>query len=497
MQISNFEICLLIFYDWKNTMIIPKKELVQNLIKIYSFGYITKEADNGNKEIIDSFAAAFKKNVTDRISIIYDLANYIAIEENYVEPEWKEMIANHYVHSAYSSTLKQSVIRIHFLSQKDFSEENYLGFITLRPLEEIAIALSFIYVNWKHKIYSNRVSYVMTYQKEIHFMGKSIMIETYPFFAQDSIVTCCADANVIMLAKYFNNKFNLTSTEKMGSVFKKPSKIHRLPKRVDSTLLQDMLTNIGISFRMLGFCHAKEFDDDKWYMIQKYIDAYIESGLPVILGIDGHVVQLIGHINNIDDIDRKYIVYDDSGHLEKLCLEKCEKNKHKFSYILNINNIKEYFRNAKSDNFFILLSEHERVYIDFERYQFFLTEYLLQYSVLDDKNESIISHIFSENKVINDNVHFRTMLVDNSILKCFLMQQKSKEQEKLINKLLKRGLTHYLWYTEINVDNKKFCLCADPTMYYNTIDIEKLFLFATPIAILDNNNTLSLLTKNS
>ena len=80
------------------------------------------------------------------------------------------------------------------------------------------------------------------------------------------------------------------------------------------------------------------------------------------------------------------------------------------------------------------------------------------------------------------------MLVDNSVLKEFLLSNIIPEQEKIISNLLKKGLPHYLWYTEITIEGESFCLCADPTMYYNTRDIEKLFFDLGPIGLMDNKS---------
>lgn len=480
-------------------MIIHKEDLAAKLINVYNFGYTTKNKMKNN-DIVSLFSQELKENVFDRIGVLYNLTKFAIIEENYVETEWKEMIAKHYIHSAYSSTLRQRVIRIHLLSEDEFSEENYLGFITLRPLEEITIALSFVYVNWKHKIFSNDISYVMTYPKEVHYMGKSIVIHTYPFFAQDSIVTCCADANVIMLSKYFLNKFNSISTEKLSLIFEKQSTQHQLPKKVDSALLRRMLSDSGISYRIERYHDIEKMENSEWLRVQKNIDAYIESGLPVILGIDGHVVQLIGHIDSNNGLDRKYIVYDDSGHLEKLCLEN-QQIKHKFSYMLSINDIKNYISKTqisqnedKVNSFFLLMSEHEKVFIDFNRYQVFLSENLIQYADLDKNSNSLFSHIFDNNSKVKSSVSFRNMLIDNSLIKEFLLRQEIPEQSETINKILNKELPHYLWYTEISMGNKAVCLCADPTMYYDTRDIEKLFLYTEPIGIIDGTS-LSLLTK--
>lgn len=472
-------------------MIIQKECLSKELLKIYDFGYFV--GDKTDKQIQEMFDKSLKKFVLDRIGLIYQLANYFVIEENYVETEWKEMIAKHYIHSAYASSLKQRVIRIHFLYDNSFCEKNYLGFITLRPIEELAISLSFIYVNWNHNLFSNNTSFVMTYSKDVHYKGKKITIQTYPFFAQDSIVTCCADANLIMLSKYFSNKYGVLFQGKTDSAFSNNSKMHQLPKKISLNLLQKMLTEVGISYRTLNYFDADKMNAKNWNEIQMYIDAYIESGLPVILSLDGHVVQLIGHLGVEKDDNKEYIVYDDSGHLEKICNGSAENNKHSFAYSFSIKQIKNYIQKEKITKFSLLMSEHERIYIDFKRYQIYLFEHLRGYAQLDENKSTILSTIFDDEN-LSDKVLLRNIIVDNSLLKEFLSEQKTAEQESQILALLNHNLPHYLWYTEISIDNKSFCISADPTMYYDTLDLEKLFLHTSPIGILEGMS-MTLLTK--
>lgn len=475
---------------------IPKEELGENLIEIFDFGYNYKSENGINEENKERFLDALRHNIINRIGMIYNLAKYVIIEENYVEPEWKEMVSRHYIHSAYSKNLRQRVFRIHFLCNNEFLEENYLGFITIRPLRELSIALSFIFVNWKHRFFDDGTSYVMTYKKDIHYLGKRLTIETYPFFSQDSIVACCADANVVMLTKYYSNKFKSAFAGKTATTFIRTSKKHQLPKRVNLALLQEKLTEVGVPFRVKSFQQVKNYTDEQWDGVQKYIDVFVESAIPVVLGIDGHVVQLIGHMEFKEDTEKKYIVYDDSGYLEQICLKSDETIKRKFSYLISINDIRKYLekKGTNEDRFFILMPEHERVYIDFEQYQIFLLYLIKENADVDWDQESLYSKLFNEEGKIKDKVIFRNMLVDNSHLKNFLNQQRSKGQEKSIENLLHKELPHFLWYTEIELNGDKICICADPTMYYDTRNFDELFLGENPIGIL-GENYLSLLTR--
>lgn len=471
------------------------KELFwKKLYEAYDYGY---KIDNEETE--KGFKENLQKKIINRIDFLYDIANYFVIEDNYIEPEWKAMIAKHYINSAYSTTLKQSVIRIHFLSENNFTKNSYLGFITLRPLEEMEISLSFVYLNWEHSFFNGQKTYVMTYPKEIHYMGKSITIHTYPFFAQDTIVTCCADANVIMLTKYFSNKYKL-AINRQNNV--KVVKKHNLPKKVDVTRFPDMLSESEIPYRS-KLCEDITSTGIENKKIEKEIFSYIESGLPVVLIGDGHVIQLIGYTVS-EEIDvPKFIVYDDSGYLEKIvCGDNSKKH---ITYLMSIGEIMNYFskrpykKNRKMRLFFL---EHERVYIDYRTYNSTMYEYLVQLYKLDENKSSAISKVFLDNGIdkvfFRKEIKIRTMLADNSKVKEFFLKNYNINQKEIIGEFVKKALPHYLWYTEITTEeNRTFCLCADPTMYHQTRDYMKLFLDTGKRMIigLKQGEHLSLLTE--
>ena len=77
----------------------------------------------------------------------------------------------------------------------------------------------------------------------------------------------------------------------------------------------------------------------------------------------------------------------------------------------------------------------------------------------------------------------------------FVKEQKNDVQETYIEELLQKDLPHYLWYTEISMKDDMVCLFADPTMYYGTKDVQKIFLNCPPIALVESKR-LPLLTKS-
>lgn len=93
-------------------------------------------------------------------------SRYFLIEESYVETEWKDMISVHYINTSY--LFSNTVMRVHIFMRKEVSNEAYMGFFTLRKIDEVRIMLSFIYPNWERIAYQRKHLYVMTYLKKVH-----------------------------------------------------------------------------------------------------------------------------------------------------------------------------------------------------------------------------------------------------------------------------------------------------------------------------------------
>lgn len=509
-----------------NINFIPKNELVASLYKEYNFGYYDDKSDS----IPEKFEKSFFKYVLNRIDKLYHLSNFFIIEENYVEKEWKKLISEHYINSAYALRLKEHVIRVHCLLGSKFSDENYLGFFTLRPIEELSIALSFVYLNWNHSFFGNN-SWVMTYSKQVNYKGQTVSMKTYPLLSQDSIVTCCADVNVYMLSKYLHNKYGVINVD-IDDVLKANFTTERkLPRKISVQNIKSILDNIKIPF-----FHYKFNSIDS---LGSVINAYIESALPVILIVNEHAIQIIGYLKQ-DENKYSYIVYDDSGYLadkltdnEKDCMiyltnersirklmdESTKESIIKHSEIYNSevqNNINAIILLVEKmqNRLNVIVPVFNRVYIDAIRYFSKVSEFISRTFDMDsksndalrDKDKIILKIKNGEEIDLLETSRIRSFLVDNSKVKShfkenvipYLMNNDELNEKydfSNIETFISSPLSHYLWYSEIEIqEDVTICLCADPTMYYATEDDELFFmnLFNVPI---DKNKRLELLTK--
>lgn len=472
------------------------EKLEDALFTIYTFGYTTNKA----------FKSAFHENVTKRLPILYEKAKYVNIEKSYVETEWKDLISLHYINTTYANELKNRVIRVHFFKEKVCSEDNYVGFITLRPIQEMQIALSYVIVNWNailaHASKKDEKSQMVTYNKRVHCMGKELFIKTYPLLVQDSIVTCCVDVNLITLTRFLSHK-GMTKklsikdmcgedinggcpkylTEGYISNFCKEKKIPLKLSTIDVSQLEDEKQDLD---------EEKQKEPGLVTVLTKkgmiaYINAYLNSNLPVFLCGAGHVVQIVGYIEH--GKEKRHIIFDDSGSRDP---QKLPKEKGRCIY--NVDLYKYLYENNDADDdmgITIGVPTFERVYIDYPYYETFLFSKLRK---LADKN----GRIFSKKLFESDGNYTKGVKIMSCLIECStLMQHLRKNLEEIkqvmdtsvnesediienqiaiVENLEKVPMPHYVWYTEVTLDREScFALCADPTRYYVTDHPGKVF----------------------
>ncbi len=439
-----------------------------------------------DKDFYEFHYELYENYIIEKIKLFDEQSKFILIEKEYTEHVWKEIYSLHYAHTTYSKSNK--VMRVHFFNnfispklciEQGILEDSYLGYVTLRPIPDFNLMLSFIVPNWNNLKYSTP-SYFMTCEKNVHIFAYSIPIKTFEFYSQDSVVTTCADADIIMSATYTNCKYN----HKMIKVNDIQKYANNSPLPSKGLLVKDMIEIFRSNGSPVDYLLKKkikklgETKNQKKKETVKYseslkdstniLDTYIESGLPVIIYNSKHVVLVIGHTSTTP---KKYIVYDDSGVFLKQVTGSS-------SFVGTVSN-KDLFPN-NNNTVSLICATHGRVYMNAEEYDLFVEEYMK--NILT--NESILSK--------------RSMIVDNVILKnhlLYLLESESQLDENTKNSiydLIYSDLPHYLWYTEIGIYDEKsmFVMIGDTT--YPTYTNLKIFKLCF---LLPNTCKLELLTK--
>lgn len=425
------------------------------------------------KEVVDlndeevPLEVQLKKYLLPRLNIFCnDETIYYIFENEYIETEWKDMISVHYINTSYQT--RRTVMRVHLFRKPELEEKVYLGFITLRSINDVELMLSYIYPNWKNMLKNLKENcYFITYKKRVHICGRELNIYTYPLYVQDSAVTSCSHASMISMSKYLEGKYNYNNIR----IFDINNSYTYGRKKIYPTLGLDPLQMLEILDTNGISVDYKLYSDKMQRAVRAHIDFCIESAMPVLLGIhivgkEGvaeHVVQIIGHTIRSDG-ERDYIIYDDSGYF--IAQKNHDDNPvAPFIDIVTWDEIKDLLKEGEEHECgFIMYPMHEKIYILYDE-------------LIKRHFDPLMKRI---NKVKGNVMNVRVLIVDNNLVKKYLNDLLLKDQsydgstedekyeadmELEIERLLKQNLPHYVWVFEVSLENgKKNLILADPTL---------------------------------
>lgn len=397
----------------------------------------------------------FRQNIKRKIWPLLSQTRFFIIEDTYTETEWKDMIAEHYIHTKYVTT--PTVVRVHLFNGEQDIEAAYLGCFTLRKINNADMVLSFIYPNWnvlclERCNFAN--SYLITATKRIHIFAEELEIKTTPYFVQDGMVASCAHASILMMTHFLNLRFgykkirikevnqSYLSREKMF-----PTK-GLLPEQV-----MEVLTNNGINVVECELGGTKPSDEEKMG-IKGRVKAHLRSGMPVMLGIDGHGVLIIGFKEDED----KFLFLDDSGVLiHNINKEKYKDSKQEYDSFISScswDYIFDYVEDKPDDLVQFLMPVHERIYSDYEDVAYRCSILEENIGLTDDCEETIYT-VSDKRFFMIDNVEGKKFINEN-----ILDRETSGE---LLDAFICREQPHYLWCYEFEFEKEVYIIFINTT----------------------------------
>lgn len=514
-------------YNFSGELIIVTKScltgidsLIETIYQIYKFGYTSYNED---------FISEFNKQVINRIDFMVKKAKFFSVEDAYVETEWKDMVALHYINTSYASSLLPHVIRVHLLSDNCIAEENYIGFFTIRPIEELSIALSYVFPNWS--LFSGfldaKKARFVRYKKRIHCLAKELYIETYPILVQDTIVTCCADVNIVTLSRFLSHEYGGRKKAEIRDLCKDDYNF-AIPRVIKASYFEELCIKHHVPYKAREIDRSKIVPECELSLeerskegsatiktregITRYIDSYLDSNLPVVIHCDNHVIQIVGYVVDSSECE-KHIVFDDSGYLYP-CRNPSESGHASgpVFYVTSLNDLLFNYEETEEDRGLhrilrrlinIGIPQYDRVYIDYPQY-----ETLLEMIIYDNwgKAGEGVSGSETVEGITNPYYQFlndgsisqkrKSRLVECSKLVMFFrhnLDEAKRHQKKEtgtieeINELVsileevldilnREPLPHYIWYTELYGRNGNIAaICADPTRLYNSPLVDNIF----------------------
>jgi len=415
-SISSFYLTFLFFHD--------KEGLKKGIFESGCFLY-----PNVVGELVD--------NIENRLGKVFfaNIKTFI-LEYPYIEKEWREIYSLHYCKTNYKSTTPFA-IRLHLIKKsigklddlvvdnETKHSEDYLGYITLRPLPTSFISKIVIKPDRKfYNIEENKKLFMITSNQKVHIGPKEINFQAFPFFSQDGAVTVCAHADAWMVTNIMHEIYgtNEISLENLISGIPLVLSGRKIPSNgISMSQLAVSLAGNGQYVQLKYFLNKEGNEEENFEELMLHIDSCIESCIPCILAFNNHVIVIAGHTIDDKGENREYIIFDDSGyHIKKSFGEQ----EIKYSIKLPSEKLHEVLK--KVDYFYLLYPEFERVYFPLTSVYRLIKKY---------------TPIKKMQKDTDSNLKYRIILVDSRELKKFLDKNE-------IHVFDEYAFPHYIWLVE-------------------------------------------------
>ena len=433
---------------------VPYKSAEDLFSKLQELAYLGNHTEIQHK--------IFQENIERKIWPLLRQTKFYIIEDNYVETEWKDMIAEHYIHTKYN--VVSTVVRVHLFNGEQELDNSYLGCFTIRKIDNNEMSLSFIYPNWnvlcmEECNFAN--CYLATAKKHIHICAEELEIKTTPYFAQDGTVTCCAHAGILMLSHFLNLKFGYKKIRisEMAQGYLRREKQYPTKGLVPEQIME-ILTNNGVYIRPYNLDKREQYErtaED----IKQTIKAHLRSGLPVLLGINKHAVLIIGFCesNEYDGI----LFLDDSGVLihninEAKYIDSEQEydnfiSRCSWEYILN------YIENSPGEVVRFLIPFHEKVFVSYD--DVFCRCLIMELNTDPESSEDEETYLIQNKRFfIADNVDCKRFINENILDREFV--------KGAVDEFICNSQSHYLWCYEFEFQGEIYILFINSTYNVNT-----------------------------
>lgn len=352
------------------------------------------------------------------------------IVEDYIENEWRDSYDLYYSKTLYKYCTNLTK-RIHFISEnindvKEISQENYIGYINLRPIPLSQISrIRFKCTSNAFATFMNEEIYCLSIDTVVNLPHISVKFNSFPIYSQDGMVAICAHADLLMISKYMYKKFNFNNY-KLKDIIKNDIILNNNGRNLPSEGLNIL--------QILSILNHNNYNPVSTYFINgeynnipifNYINSFLESGLPVILAFNGHVILIIGHMHNSK---KHYLIADDSTYHITNSFKKDEAH-------VAIIEENEILNELKNTTVFVIAPTFDRFYFHYQYLSLIIDEYK------ELAKEDIKINVRNIEGIDSFNINTREILVESSELKQFLHQCGDNSYENVM-------MPHYVWFVE-------------------------------------------------
>ena len=217
----------------------------------------------------------------------------MVVETGYVDKQYRDTYYSYF--SQKYSSFNRNCLRLSFFEGNvdqdyitknsiDLVEKVFIGVVVLRPLNVGNIGTTLLNPR-KLKV----KGYMQFCKFKVMICGKKISFDAFPFSSQDAETMTCAETALFNLINYYGHKYPEYRILMPGEILDSLERTHYervLPaKGIGDEYITKVLSESHLYPRL--YSYVDNFDE--------LLYTYIESGIPLILGLPRHVVICIGH----------------------------------------------------------------------------------------------------------------------------------------------------------------------------------------------------------
>ncbi len=242
-------------------------------------------------------------------------ASSVAVEKHYLDKDYRDTFTGY--HARKFATPDSRCIRLHFfgasitadqlanaVDEEKKKELQYLGYSIIRPTRPNCIGRTML----SPAAQKHCSGHICLSQEEVSIQGTRLEVQGFPFIKQDTDATVCAESALWMLLRYFSNRYpqykefypfeitNLTKDYSLGRIFPSAG-LHTW--------------QMGEALRLAGF-HPLIYESEFFSAnFKQLLYTYIESGFPLLIVFEDHVVVGFGHDSDFNKLKNESEVNKD------------------------------------------------------------------------------------------------------------------------------------------------------------------------------------------
>lgn len=234
----------------------------------------------------------------DRLKKIFGTrTKCVVVERHYIDKDYRDTFSN--FHSKRFNTPPSRCVRLHFFSEpwsedaiaagEDKMKSTYLGYSVIRPTKPNCIGRTMLV----HTLRTDASAHLAFCKEQVHLLGTQLDLAGFPFISQDADATVCAESALWMLLRYYSNRYSWYS-EALPFQITALAASHAVGRRVypSGGLFSWQLAEALRLQRFSPMVYSRAQYPETF---EHLLYTYIESGMPLLVTVPGHVVTAFGH----------------------------------------------------------------------------------------------------------------------------------------------------------------------------------------------------------